>query len=177
MYYLGESKGRAAAPQTPNASSLAGGVKGDVSWLLGDQSWPGKISGPKPAEENLPACLFHVFSLPLSLSLHVSVQLPFYFYTGRERNVQCAALGMIRWMNSSLLGADYEDMVAFECVTVANEGCRCLEGCYGEVLGDCVFQQGYGGRCDVCAGVRVYVGASVRMQREWVGGVGWVWII
>ncbi|TKS81276.1 GRAM domain-containing protein 1B [Collichthys lucidus] len=33
-------------------------------------------------------------------------------------------------------------MVVFECVTVANEGCRCLEGCYGEVLKDCVFQQG-----------------------------------
>lgn len=65
MYYLqGASKGRAAASQTTNASSLAGGVKGDVSWLLGDQSWPGKISGPKPAEENLPACLFHFFSPP-----------------------------------------------------------------------------------------------------------------
>lgn len=65
MYYLqGASKGRAAESQTTNASSLAGGVKGDVSWLLGDQSWPGKISGPKPAEENLPACLFHLFSPP-----------------------------------------------------------------------------------------------------------------
>lgn len=63
MYYLeGESKGRAAASQTTNVSSLAGGVKGGVSWLLGDQSWPGKISNPKPAEENLPACLFHLFS-------------------------------------------------------------------------------------------------------------------
>ncbi|KAK9520633.1 hypothetical protein VZT92_020504 [Zoarces viviparus] len=49
---------------------------------------------------------------------------------------------MIRWMNSSLLGAAYKDMVVFECVTVANEGCYCLEGCYGEVLRDCVFHQG-----------------------------------
>ncbi|XP_037631795.1 protein Aster-B isoform X9 [Sebastes umbrosus] len=49
---------------------------------------------------------------------------------------------MIRWMNSSLLGVAYEDMVVFECVTVANEECHCLEGCYGEVLRDCVFQQG-----------------------------------
>lgn len=29
-----------------SASPLAGGVQGDVSWLLGDQSWPGKISLP-----------------------------------------------------------------------------------------------------------------------------------
>lgn len=58
---------------------------------------------------------------------------------------------MIRWMGSSLLGGStgggggggYEDMVVFECVTVAGEGCRCLEGCYGDVLRDCVFQQGY----------------------------------
>lgn len=64
---------------------------------------------------------------------------------------------MIRWVNSSLLGAGNEDMVVFECVTVANEGCRCLEGCYGEVLRDCVFQQGYGGLCDVGG---------------WMGGVG-----
>lgn len=78
MYYLeGESKGRAAASQTTSASSLAGGVKGDVSWLLGDQSWPGKISGPKPAEENLPACLFHLLSL--------SLQIPFFFYTEGKR--------------------------------------------------------------------------------------------
>ncbi|XP_055369751.1 protein Aster-B isoform X10 [Betta splendens] len=33
-------------------------------------------------------------------------------------------------------------MVVFECVTVANEGRRCLEGCYGEALRDCVLQQG-----------------------------------
>lgn len=66
------------------------------------------------------------------------------------------ASGMIRWMNSSLLGVDYEDMVVFECVAVANEGCRCLEGCYGEVLRDCVYQQGYG------HGVRVL---------RWMGGV------
>ncbi|KAM8853515.1 protein Aster-B isoform X9 [Synchiropus splendidus] len=48
---------------------------------------------------------------------------------------------MIRWVNSSLLGSGFEDMVVFECVTVASEGCRCLEGCYGEVLRDCVFHQ------------------------------------
>jgi len=55
------------------ASALAGGVKGDVSWLLGDQSWPGKISGPK-------------------------------------------------------------------CVTVANEGCRCLEGlCLSPGVWRCVW--------------------------------------
>lgn len=59
---------------------------------------------------------------------------------------------MIRWVNSSLLGAGNEDMVVFECVTVADEGCRCLEGCYGEVLRDCVFQQGYGGLWDVSGG-------------------------
>lgn len=53
-------------------------------------------------------------------------------------------------MNSSLLGAAYEDMVVFECVTVANEECHCLEGCYGEVLRDCVFQHGYGGLCYTC---------------------------
>lgn len=142
MYYLeGESKGRAAASQTTNASSLAGGVKGGVSWLLGDQSWPGKISNPKPAEENLPACLFHLFS-PCNAS--------FFFYAYRKGLCMRAVLGMIRWMNSSLLGAGYEDMVVFECVTVANEGCRCLESCYGEVLRDCVFQQGYGGLCDAC---------------------------
>lgn len=64
--------------------------------------------------------------------------------------MQDAVLGMIRWMNSSLLRVDYEDMVVFECVTVANEGCRCLEGCYGEVLRDCVFQQRYGGLFDAC---------------------------
>ncbi|MEQ2218589.1 hypothetical protein XENOCAPTIV_005386 [Xenoophorus captivus] len=43
---------------------------------------------------------------------------------------------MIRWVNSSLQEAAYEDMVAFECVTVANQGC------YTEVLRDCVFHQG-----------------------------------
>lgn len=64
-------------------------------------------------------------------------------------------------MNSSLLGADCEDMVVFECVTVANVGCRCLEDCYGEVLRDCVFQQGYAGHCNECARVRVCVSASV----------------
>lgn len=143
MYYLqGASKGRAAESQTTNASSLAGGVKGDVSWLLGDQSWPGKISGPKPAEENLPACLFHLFSPPPFIWAAT-----FLLFTLRERKER-AVLGMIRWMNSSLLGTDYEDMVVFECVTVANEGCRCLEGCYGEVLRDCVFQHGYGRLCD-----------------------------
>ncbi|KAK5868188.1 hypothetical protein PBY51_009224 [Eleginops maclovinus] len=47
---------------------------------------------------------------------------------------------MIRWMNSSLLGAAHEDMAVFECES--GEGCHCLEGCYGELLGDCVFQQG-----------------------------------
>lgn len=77
------------------------------------------------------------------------MQLLFFFYTAREREVPCTVRGMIRWVNSSLLGAACEDMVVFECVTVANEGCRCLEGCYGEVLRDCVFQQGYGGLC-VC---------------------------
>lgn len=51
---------------------------------------------------------------------------------------------MIRWVNSSLLGAAYEDMVVFECVTVANEGCRCRESCYREVLRDRVLHQGYG---------------------------------
>lgn len=61
--------------------------------------------------------------------------------------MQRAVVGMSRWMNSSLLGAAYEDMVVFECVTVANEGGYCLEGCYGEVLRDCVFHQGYGGLC------------------------------
>lgn len=63
LYYL---EGGAAAPQTTNAS-LAGGVKGNVSWLLGDQSWLGKISGLKPAKENLPACFFHLFSPSLSI--------------------------------------------------------------------------------------------------------------
>lgn len=54
-------------PLRPNdASSLAGGVKGDVSLLLGDQSWSGKISGPKPARENLPARLYLLLSLKLS---------------------------------------------------------------------------------------------------------------
>lgn len=63
---------------------------------------------------------------------------------------------MIRWMGSSLLGGGtgggggYEDMVVFECVTVAGEGCRCLEGCYGDVLRDCVFQQGYDHCVRVC---------------------------
>lgn len=62
---------------------------------------------------------------------------------------------MIRWMGSSLLGGGgggggYEDMVVFECVTVAGEGCRCLEGCYGDVLRDCVLQQGYDQRLCVC---------------------------
>lgn len=51
---------------------------------------------------------------------------------------------MIRWVNNSLLGLVYEDMVVFECVGVADEGCRCLEGCYGDVLRDRVFHQGYG---------------------------------
>ncbi|XP_049582393.1 protein Aster-B isoform X4 [Syngnathus scovelli] len=49
---------------------------------------------------------------------------------------------MIRWVNNSLLGLIYEDMVVFECVGVANEGCRCLEGCYGDMLRDRVFHQG-----------------------------------
>ncbi|KAK1900018.1 Protein Aster-B [Dissostichus eleginoides] len=42
---------------------------------------------------------------------------------------------MIRWMNSSLMGAAHEDMAMFECESSE-------EGFYGEVLGDCVFQQG-----------------------------------
>lgn len=78
LYYLeGESKGGggAAAPQTTNAS-LAGGVKGNVSWLLGDQSWLGKISGPKPAKENLPACFFHLFSPSLSPFIFRATFLP-----------------------------------------------------------------------------------------------------
>lgn len=62
---------------------------------------------------------------------------------------------MIRWMSSSLLGGGHEDMVVFECVTVAGEGCHCLEGCYGEVLRDCVFQQGYD--ASVCVSVCVCV--------------------
>lgn len=45
---------------------------------------------------------------------------------------------MIRWVNSSLQGVAFEeDMVAFECVTVANQDC------YSEVLRDCVLHQGY----------------------------------
>lgn len=82
---------------------------------------------------------------------------------------------MIRWMNSSLLGADYEDMVVFECVTVANEGCHCLEGCYGEVLGDCVFQQGYGWLCDACTTVCALV--PVCRESGWVGLDGFDYII
>lgn len=62
---------------------------------------------------------------------------------------------MIRFMNSSLLGASCEDMVVFECVTVANESCRCLEGCYGEVLRDCVFQHRYGRLRGACVFVLV----------------------
>ena len=79
-------------------------------------------------------------------------------------------------MNSSLLGAGYEDMVVFECVTVANEGCRCLEGCYGEVLRDCVFHQGYGGLCDECTRVCVCViaGMSVRERLDGWGRMGLV---
>lgn len=103
--------------------------------------------------------LLKKISLPASsiYSLSLSIYLPSYlssFYAVQEKGKcgahKCGVLGMIRWMNSSLLRADYEDMVVFECVTVANEGCRCLEGCYGEVLKDCVFQQGYGGLCDTC---------------------------
>lgn len=60
-------------------------------------------------------------------------------------------------MNSSVLGAACEDMVVFECVTVANRGCHCLEGCYGEVLKDYVFQQGYGRLCDAFTRVCVCV--------------------
>lgn len=38
-----------------------------------------------------------------------------------------------------------EDMVVAECVTLANEGGRRGgDGCYREVLRDCVFQLGYG---------------------------------
>ncbi|TNN45645.1 GRAM domain-containing protein 1B [Liparis tanakae] len=123
------------------ASALAGGVKGDVSWLLGDQSWPGKISGSKPAKEEIAPPASSIFPF-LSLSLHLSVR---YLSSAEgERKEQRAFLGMIRWMNSSLHGAASEDMVVFECVTVANEGCHCLEGYYGEVLRDRVFHPGYG---------------------------------
>lgn len=73
---------------------------------------------------------------------------------------------MIRWVNSSLLGASYEDMVVFECVTMANERCRCLEGCYGEVLRDCVFHQGYDGLCYACMRVCVCAIAGVRVRRR-----------
>ncbi|KAI9532812.1 hypothetical protein NQZ68_028511 [Dissostichus eleginoides] len=50
---------------------------------------------------------------------------------------ESSGFGMIRWMNSSLMGAAHEDMAMFECESSE-------EGFYGEVLGDCVFQQGYG---------------------------------
>lgn len=101
----------------------------------------------------------------MALSLLKKISLPaspsfcrlFSHHSDIKGYVRGAVPGMIRWVNSSLLGAGNEDMVVFECVTVANEGCRCLEGCYGEVLRDCVFQQGYGGFCDVGG---------------WMGGVG-----
>lgn len=153
-----------AAPQTTNASSLAGGVKGNISWLLGDQSWLGKISGCKPAEGNHPAS-FHFFFLCLSHSHHVFLQLPFLLH-GERKEVQCAVCGMIHWVNSSSLGAACEDMVVFECVTVASEGCRCLEGCCEEVLRGRVFHQGYGGFCDAC------VSATVHMQGKTRDGWG-----
>lgn len=80
-----------ATPQTTNASSLAGGVKGSVSWLLGDQSWLEKISGPKPAKENLPACFSHVFSASFSVYLH---SLPSFTLRARGK---CAARWSSRW--------------------------------------------------------------------------------
>ncbi|CAL8335101.1 unnamed protein product [Boreogadus saida] len=49
---------------------------------------------------------------------------------------------MIRWMNSSLRGAPCDDMVVLECMASADGSCRCLEGCYGEVLKDWVFHLG-----------------------------------
>lgn len=62
-------------------------------------------------------------------------------------------------------------MVVFECVTVASEGCRCLEGCCEEVLRGRVFHQGYGGFCDAC------VSATVHMQgKKGMGGVEWFWL-
>lgn len=95
--------------------------------------------------------LLKKISLPDSSISSLSLYRYLSSFTLRGKGyVRGAVLGMIRWMNSSLLGAGYEDMVVFQCVTVANEGCRCLEGCYGEVLRDCVFQQGYGGLCDAC---------------------------
>lgn len=57
-----------------------------------------------------------------------------------DADAAAAAAGMHRWMSSSLLG--YDSMVVLECVSVAHEGCRCLEGCYGELLRGRVFQQG-----------------------------------
>lgn len=79
-------------------------------------------------------------------------------------------------MNSSLLRAAGEDMLVFECVRVADEGCRCLEGCHGEVLRDSVFQQGYGGLCDACMSVCLCVGTIVLVQRDWMGWVEQVWL-
>lgn len=78
-----------AAPQTTNASSLAGGVQGNVSWLLGDQSWLGKISGCKPAEGNHPACFFHFFPLCLSVSLTLTMFFSSYLFFCTEREKKC----------------------------------------------------------------------------------------
>lgn len=111
-----------------------------------------------------------IFFLCLSHSHLVFLQLPFLLH-GERKEVQCAVCGMIHWVNSSSLGAACEDMVVFECVTVASEGCRCLEGCCEEVLRGRVFHQGYGGFCDACVSV------TVHMQGEkGMGGVEWFWL-
>lgn len=105
-----------------------------------------------------------IFFLCLSHSHLVFLQLPFLLH-GERKEVQCAVCGMIHWVNSSSLGAACEDMVVFECVTVASEGCRCLEGCCEEVLRGRVFHQGYGGFCDACVSVTVHM----QGKKGWVG--------
>lgn len=59
--------------------------KGRCKLVIRGSELARKISGHKPAQENLPACLFHLFSLPLSsLFLHLSGQLPSFFYSEKE---------------------------------------------------------------------------------------------
>lgn len=88
--------------------------------------------------------LLKKISLPL---LSFSAQLSLFIAQRGKTISKHTVLGMIYWAHISLLRAGYRDMVVFECVTVANEGCRCLEGCYGEMMRDCAFQQGYGRLC------------------------------
>uniref|UniRef100_A0AAX7STH5 VASt domain-containing protein n=1 Tax=Astatotilapia calliptera TaxID=8154 RepID=A0AAX7STH5_ASTCA len=105
--------------------------------LAGCQSACGGVNGQPSAHNTL-----WISDTPRCTNERLQARLLPFLLHGERKEVQCAVCGMIHWVNSSSLGAACEDMVVFECVTVASEGCRCLEGCCEEVLRGRVFHQG-----------------------------------